>query len=132
MPLQYFACEIKENFLSFNNVIYLNSTIIYSYEKCSLPIFNRKAINCDPNLFFQSYFQQFAYLFIYLFLFLLLFVIIPLFSPSYCSFSFPSLDSHLLSHGLNCCLVIVCCIKSLLLSQVLDKMVSGHVFENQE
>ena len=49
-------CEIyKNNFLSFNNVPYINSTIISCYEKNCLPIFNINAIKCGPNLFFQSF-----------------------------------------------------------------------------
>ena len=49
-------CEIhKNNFLSFNNVTYISSTIIYSYEKNRFPMFNIKTINCGPNLFFKSF-----------------------------------------------------------------------------
>ena len=49
-------CEIyKNNFLSFNNVPYINSTIISCYEKNCLPLFNINAIKCGPNLFFQSF-----------------------------------------------------------------------------
>ena len=53
MPLQYFVCEIYENNSpSFDNVTYINSTIICSCEKSCLPVFNIKTINCGPNFYY--------------------------------------------------------------------------------
>ena len=51
-----------ENFIGIPQVaqkvwrfFYINATIIYSYEKGCLPIFDIKSINCGPNLYFQSF-----------------------------------------------------------------------------
>ena len=58
MPLQYFVkyfpCKIYENFLVL--IMWIISILpLYSYEKCRLPIFNMKAINCGQKLFFQPF-----------------------------------------------------------------------------
>ena len=52
--VQYFACKTYESFLALTmgNISILP---LYSYEKCRLPMFNMKPINCGQNLFLQSF-----------------------------------------------------------------------------
>lgn len=92
--------------------IHLHWTLLLIYHVIDSHIY------LTPHMQSRSLFLKVNTIFLAVCLFLSLFIYlvnIPLFSPCYFSFYFPSFESHLLSHRLSVCVVIVCCIHSLLL-----------------